>query len=126
MLKPFRLVWNARSLTLICQDCHVGIPGWEAESHCKSHGLTKKKLVARGFNQDDYDKVFQGLREQHPKDSRLNKRPEDWNPLEGCPPVQGLYIFEGLKCKLCHHCVHLAKSMQNHFSRNHAGKCFGL
>lgn len=96
----------------------------EAESHCRSHGLTKRKLEAAGMTKGRYDSVFANIKELQEDAESIHRVPKDWDPILGCPPVEGLYVVNGLKCKLCNQCVHKEKSMQNHFVLKHRGEYY--
>ncbi|EHS64136.1 uncharacterized protein PGTG_20833 [Puccinia graminis f. sp. tritici CRL 75-36-700-3] len=112
---PF-LGFNTYAKTLVCLDCHCGVPTKEVAGHLRSSPHKINNIIP--------DAIIQAFKSINVTVPLENKRtpPRASQPWK---PVEGLYLKLGIICavphrgSICGHAVQKESSMSNHFSDIH-------
>ncbi|EFP94047.1 uncharacterized protein PGTG_19965 [Puccinia graminis f. sp. tritici CRL 75-36-700-3] len=112
---PF-LGFNTYAKSLVCLDCHCGVPTKEVAGHLRS---SPHKI--NNINPDAIIQAFKSINVNVPLDNKRTppKASQPWKPVEG------LYLKLGIICvvphrgSICGHAVQKDSSMSNHFSDIH-------
>ncbi|KAH9806981.1 hypothetical protein DFH28DRAFT_867025, partial [Melampsora americana] len=114
-LSEYGLVWNNCASILICVQCHVGVPVDEVASHRNSDikGVhVHKEQVLEDL--EAYSEIAV------PPISPV--LPPGYELGKPCEPIQGLKIYDGFGCRLCHRAYPKMKSIREHFRLKHNGR----
>ncbi|KAH9806790.1 hypothetical protein DFH28DRAFT_869317, partial [Melampsora americana] len=111
-LSEYGLVWNERCRILICVQCHKGVPPAEVAAHRNAD--VKGPHVNKEQALDDLD-AYTELAVQ-PISPVL---PPGYELGKPCEPIQGLKIYNGYGCTLCHRAYPEMKTMKEHFRKKH-------
>ncbi|KAH9806646.1 hypothetical protein DFH28DRAFT_920515, partial [Melampsora americana] len=108
--------WNSRCSILICVQCHVGVPLDEVATHrnsdIKGVHVHKEQVLEdlEAYSEMAVPPIAPVL-------------PPGYEPGKPCEPIQGLKIYDGFGCRLCHRAYPKMKSIKQHFRLNHNGWC---
>ncbi|KAH9806763.1 hypothetical protein DFH28DRAFT_851027, partial [Melampsora americana] len=111
-LSEYGLVWNDCASILICVQCHVGVPVDEVAAHRNSDvkgAHVHKEQVLEDL--EAYSEIAV------PPISPV--LPPGYELGKPCEPIQGLKIYNGFGCRLCHRAYPKMKSIREHFRLKH-------
>ncbi|KAH9807189.1 hypothetical protein DFH28DRAFT_1140011 [Melampsora americana] len=111
-LAKYGLVWNASCRILICVQCNKGVPPCEVATH-RNHDLNRT-VAKRADVLQDLDEYV-----QHAVPPTPPVLPPGYVLGVPCEPIEGLKIYHGFACQICHAAFPAKNSMKEHFREKH-------
>ncbi|KAH9806851.1 hypothetical protein DFH28DRAFT_1141434 [Melampsora americana] len=111
-LAKYGLVWNASCRILICIQCNMGVPPSEVATH-RNHDLNRTVAKKSEVLQELDEYVQLAVPPTPPV------LPPDYVLGVPCEPIEGLKIYHGFACQICHAAFPAKNSMKEHFREKH-------
>ncbi|KAH9812670.1 hypothetical protein DFH28DRAFT_830153, partial [Melampsora americana] len=115
VLTEYGLVWNASCRILICVQCNKGVPPSEVATH-RNHDLNRTVAKRSDVLRDLDEYVQQAVPPTPPV------LPPGYVLGVPCEPIEGLKIYHGFACQICHAAFPAKNSMKEHFREKHIGQ----